>query len=275
VSLERHAFWAALLQHLASALLISVILIMVVEVHSRELTRRDFQQHVQRVAVSVWEAVADRLLGEQIANQIDLVLQQNVAKGTCLYTITFCRPYPELPNDFVVLRLGNSYRPRNLTDQPQKHSIGVSFIGVEKTTCRHGGKEIQLPRVTKLTIDDGAPTGPREIAPEVTEEGSRVHTEVLLPNRDTQPMVYLELELSKRTTGSEVCTTRTPIEGVDILVINQIPELVGKIGIQVFHPSFKQLCKRSDGAWTFDQALLPGQGFEIFWSKPSATESVG
>ena len=74
------------------------------------------------------------------------------------------------------------------------------------------------------------------------------------------------MEAVYKIPGQESYVTESPIEDLRVTVINQVPELVGNISLEMIH-------RRADvdhptpETWIFKGALMPGQGFTLKWLK--------
>jgi len=100
-----------------------------------------------------------------------------------------------------------------------------------------------------------------------------LHYDIKLPPlRDASTTVKIAYRGVYRVTDHEVfITSRVPIEQLDVIVHNQVPQEITDLEVQVMHPHFPALTQTSAISWRFDRALLPGQGFSLIW-KEARTE---
>jgi len=76
--------------------------------------------------------------------------------------------------------------------------------------------------------------------------------------------VTFGMELAYELRDSETFITEVPIEGLRITVINQVPDLIGPVSVDMIHRCVDAV-HSSPETWIFDRALLPGHGFGISW----------
>ena len=271
VNLSRESYASGLLQHISLALFVSVVLILGVDLHTRRVSRKEFEAYRAIVTQDVWQAVGKRLLGSQIAKQIDQLLRVTVAKERCVYRIRLGLAYEEVPEGRVVVRVESRYALRNLTGGRTEYPVGVSFVSCVGMagSVRSGGQQVDLPRLLALEVDG------KDVMKAASFEGEKreFHSKVEFGQAGERKEVYLSIEAIYRATDWETFISETPIENLEVFVINEQPALLEVLDLEVFHPSQASLKKQFEGSWRFEEALFPGQGFSVRWQARRGTDT--
>jgi len=251
---NREQYGVELLRHLSLAFTISFITILAVEFHTRTQMRKDLQQHMEAVKQNVWEALGKRLLGPKIAVQIEAIMKEDAAKKDASYVITFKPPRDGIPSDRVTVAIENTYKLRNLTGvSGRTHRIYSNLSNYEELG--------DLPKFTKFVVD-GEPQELRRFSTATTDTRS-ISKVVTLPEADNEFVtVVVGMELVYQTRDTESFVTAIPVEGMQINVVNQVPERVGAIAVDMSSGAAEHPL---DGLWKVDRAILPGQGFSLSW----------
>ncbi len=251
--LDRQEYGVEFLHHLSLAFIISFITILAVEFHTRTQMRKDLQLHLEAVKQNVWEALGKRLLGTRIAVELEAIMKEDAAKKDSSYVITFRPPTDGVPDDRVVVLIENSYKLRNLTGVAGRtHRIFSSISNFEVLG--------PFPRFTVFKINDEPQPISDNAAPSDVKCLSKV---VPLPEDGEQYVaVVVGMEIVYKIRDSESFVTAVPVEGLRVTVVNQVPGRVGSIVLDMTSGTAEH---QIEGTWSFDRAILPGQGFSLSW----------
>ncbi|MDP9120811.1 MAG: hypothetical protein M3O15_05480, partial [Acidobacteriota bacterium] len=100
-------------------------------------------------------------------------VKTDAIKEKCKYTLTFCRPYINLPPDRVILRREVSFNIRNIRNKTIDFLL-KSFITDEEedfSALDREGKPVVVPRHVAVVIDGGPPL-PLQTIINANERGS-------------------------------------------------------------------------------------------------------
>jgi hypothetical protein len=87
--------------------------------------------------------------------------------------------------------------------------------------------------------------------------------------------VKVVARLLYRTKDSVVLSSTYGMEQSVVTVSNEAANLVGKCEAVVLHKHTEQVRPRTTGQWEFDRALLPGQGWYVYWDRKDAEPPSG
>ncbi len=215
-AINQQSYRAGMLHHLSLAFFISFITIIAVEFHTRKLMRKDLQTHLEEVKQNVWQALGKRLLGEQIATELEAIMKEDAAKEDSSYVITFCPPCDGVPNDRVIVRVENAYKLRNLTGVAGRtHQIRTSISNYERIGV--------FPRFTEFKVDN------RDCLADSVQEDQpgAVRKQVGLPETDDGRIsVVLGMEIAYKLRDAETFVTEIPVEGLHVIIVNQTPDRI-------------------------------------------------
>jgi len=232
---ESHTFGQRLRQHTALALLVSVILLVTVEWHTRTQIRREVQAYRDQVGRDVWSAVSGRLVKEPIAREIDDILKSEIVRHECDYTLTFMT-YPGLPSDYIVLKREVTYKLRNLTNkQGYRFPLMSSILSsVPDITCKdQEGNDIVLPGHRQFCEDGKQVDLSKALMP---EDKRCIRYEVELPkDYDQFVEIYLDSDEVVTRTGANSYTFVSPTIDLEVTVHNRIPDQIKLTGVYIHH----------------------------------------
>jgi hypothetical protein len=259
-ALNQREYAVELLHHLSLAFIISFITILAVEFHTRRQLREDLTSHLEAVKVNVWEALGKRLLGSLIAVELEAIMKEDAAKKDSSYVITFKPPSEGCPDDRIIVLIENSYKLRNLTGVPGRtHRIFSSISNYEQVG--------PFPRFTSFKVDEEPQSFEDAIDPSDSRTLRRV---VSLPeDGEASVAVVVAMEIVYKARDSESFVTAVPVEGLRVTVVNQIPDRVGSVTVDMSSGTAEH---PNDSSWIFNRAMLPGQGFSLSWRKPDSQE---
>jgi hypothetical protein len=259
-ALDQREYGIEFLHHLSLAFIISFITILAVEFHTRRQMRRDLDSHIEAAQINVWQALGKRLLGSLIAVELEAIMKEDAAKKDSEYVITFKPPNKGFPDDRLVVQIENSYKLRNLTGVPGRtHRIFSSISNFEKIDS--------YPRFTSFKINDETQPISEALGPDDSKTLSKV---VPLPeDGESSVAVLVGMEIVYKTRDSESFVTAVPVEGLRVTIVNQVPDKVGSVSVDV---SSGKAIQMTDTSWVFERAMLPGQGFSLNWREPDSKE---
>lgn len=264
---EAVSFWQRLKQHLALAILITVILVVTVEWHTRAEIRREVQAYREQVGRDVWSAISGRLVQEPISREIDRILKQDVVRDECAYTLTLMC-YDGMPEDLIVIRRELTYKLHNLTHQEDYSSAVRSYIqsAVGDIQCTDPeGNSIIAPGHRKLYVRGQQISMDKCLS---KEDKRKLEYQVELPKeyRDFVE-VYMDSDEVVDLTGGNTYVFMRPTIDLEVTVRNEIPDRVSVTTLIMHHPRSQEFRRRPDGVWEFKGGILPGQGFAIQWQE--------
>jgi hypothetical protein len=260
---ENRNFTRGIWQHLSHALFVACILILAVEVHTRRATRKDMQRHVDDVTRNVFQGVSQRLLGEGISSELKSILREDFVKQRAGYQLTF-EGSPDGNSDWVIVRQESWYDVRNLTREPEDFPFRTSLLGYHKRKVTVNGKQMEFPCFVSVTIDD-------EDCP-LTELQDAKNPDPFtlrkkIPFSKDLLSVKVVTRLLYRPKDSVVLSSTYGMEQSEVTVSNEAANLVGKCEAVVLHKHTEQVKPRTSGQWEFSRALLPGQGWYVYWEQ--------
>ena len=253
--------------HIAIALLVAVILVLLVDASSAAEIERRVERYIGSVAESVWAAVLRRVLPEGIAREIDEVSRTRVIKRDCRYTLTFCRPYPGLGDDQIVLRRELVYELENITSGPERHPIRAVITSETPPVPVDGGEgeEISLPRHSGYSID-GKSVALEGVLYEDQDGNHFVLKDEVAIEEGVRREVYLCTEEAMPLQGKNTYTQAIPALGLSLVIKNDLSDLISVTNVTLSHPRGGEFTKKHDGSYRFNGGILPGQSISIFWS---------
>jgi hypothetical protein len=259
-------YWIGILHHVSTALIISFVIILAVELHTRRLSRKDFDEHMEAVKQNVWNALGKRLLGNLIATELEAIMKETASKENCVYVLTFQKPPAGVRADRILVTIECSYSLRRLSDMRDK-------LSKFPFTCNISGsdKDGVYPRYTRFKngpSDEKEPAGDHD-------NPAILKREIQLPaTSEGRVEVMLGMELLYQFRDSESFITEVPIEGLSVFLVNLVPDIISEPTVVMLHRC-DELKHPTAQTWTFEKALLPGQGFAVSWNPAPALLPAG
>jgi hypothetical protein len=255
------------LVHIAVALLVAAILLVLVELRVRELSRIEFESFMKQIAaVGAWGAISGRKLPESILAQVQSVLELDTIRVDGSYHLTILPP-PTLrgidSSSMVLVKRRTTYKLRKVATVEQVvHSLLSSFSGSVQLTGTSGTR---YPRYTYLSIA-GKQSSPGD--------HTAISQEVVVGNDDVQVAMESE-ELYDRTDciyymmGSPITKfTLDVVVGARQIIICDVrltTSSPGPVAALVSTGNKLDGGWEAGGRWEYGGALLPGQGFLVAW----------
>jgi len=265
---ENRNFWKGIEQHLSHALFVACILILAVEIHTRKAARKDMQRHVDDVTRNVFQGVSQRLLGERISSELRSILREDFVKERAGYQITFEGAPDGATSDWVIVRQESWYEVRNLLRETQDFPFRTSLLGYDKQKVTVNGTQMELPCFVGVTIDDkDCPL--TELQDSKNPDPFTLQKKI--PFSKELLSVKVVARLLYRPKDSVVLSSSYGMEQSVVTVSNEAANLVGKCEAVVLHKHTEQVRPRTTGQWEFDRALLPGQGWYVYWDRKDTT----
>jgi hypothetical protein len=264
---ENRNFTRGIWQHLSHALFVACFLIIAVEVHTRRVARRDMQRHVDDVTRNVFQGVSQRLLGERISAELRSILREDFVKERAGYQITF-EGTPDNDQERVIVRQESWYDVRNLTGERQDFPFRTSLLGFDKRKVMVNGRQEEFPYFVSVTIDDQD-----QPITQLQDSGKPdpLFLQKTVPFTREIVSVKIVTRMLFRLKDAIVLSSSHGMERSEITVSNGVAHLVGKCDAVVLHKHTERVRPRTSGQWEFDRALLPGQGWYVYWEPKETT----
>ena len=268
---ESRNFTRGIWQHLSHALFVACFLILAVEVHTRRAARKDMQRHVDDVTKNVFQGVSQRLLGEKISSELRSILREDFVKERAGYQLTFEGAPDGGSKDWIIVQQESWYDLRNLTREVMDFPFRTSLLGFHKSSVTVGGKPQEFPHFVSVTVDEkDCPLKDFEDAanpdPFTLQKKIPFSREIL--------SIKVVTRLLYRTKDSVVLSSTYGMEQSEVTISNQAANLVGKCEAVVLHKHTEQVRPRTTGQWEFGRALLPGQGWYVYWDRKDGAPNL-
>jgi hypothetical protein len=258
-----------LLLHLAIALLVASILVVGVDSIVRPMTRRElalqFVRQSDSIARSVWNAMLQRSIPEPLVRAMEAIVKTSVCRVGTRYMVTLSRP-SYLPLGHVLVRRELSFKLWNTTSETTQHliSLRISEAGESLRMMDEKGAEILLPAIRAFRVAGEEVTIPENV--------NTIGHSISLPPMSSESealLVFNCVEEVLKMTDRVLYVLQTPAIGLELIIVNLVPELVQVKQEAVFlsGPNFGRLRQDTPMTWTCREAILPGTVLGIFWSE--------
>jgi hypothetical protein len=277
--IEGHDFTRDVLLHLSIAFVVAVVVMLAVEMQSTRRRTREMKAHRTAIAESVWQAVVGRMVPETVVREIDAILKVDFIRERCRFTVTFQKPYEGMDPGFIVVRREVVYTLVNVTGSsiqapirsqisPVHAHIEGQIDGERRRVARH--LRLKVGQLTiPLSLERGTLTKDEHGDPLVMsydlrmDVGARVEiyicSEEALQRRDQ--CGYFQL---------------TPIDGLTFTINDSaVKDLVEVQEVRLAHPNWRAFKPSEDGVYSYEGALLPGQGVVFRWKDRSEEKPKG
>lgn len=261
----RHEGWIDYVRetclHLSAALFIALIVIVTVELYSRKKLRQEVRRQRKLIARDVWVALFQRFVPPSVVSEVMEIVKHDVVKDKSCYslTLTTC---DGLQDDRLVLRKDLTYSVRNIKGRPVDFPI-TSYIDSELT---HQREDILLPRHVHLSVNGAEIPLDKILRDEPTSNIKVLLEHTIVLEVGESALVSLRAEEVKPKEGTNSYIQLSPSVGLTIVVHNELPDVELK-QVRLNHPRWRALKEVGPGVYSFDGALLPGQGFYVRWAK--------
>ncbi len=233
--------------HVAVAFLVALIVIVALEYNAHQQTHREVMDFVALVAEQGFQALF-RGLPDSLFAELSALMRSEVVRVDCRYVITFKEGDPKLGPNHALLRRETAFIARNISDHESEYSLDSSNLSETKIngeTVVLGAKQLEL----------------RESGPAMFS-----HSVLLPPNGSAS--IYLSGEENVSLgAGRFSFVLGTPTVGITIFIRNECPKLLTDLRVLMIHGSRMELRQDKQGMYRFDRAILPGNGFEVFWNQ--------
>lgn len=266
---EKRNFTRGILQNISHALFVACFLIVAVEIHTRRAARKDLQRHVDDVTKNVFQGVSQRLLGESISSELRSILRENFVKQRAGYQLTF-EGTPDGSSDWVRVRQETWYELRNLTNEPQDFPFHASLLAYPTETVTVNGKKIRFPHFVSVTIN-----GEDQRLDELkdSKDPNPYSLRKVIPISRNPLSITVVIRFLAKSKDSVVLSSRYGMESSEVSISNEAPQVIGNCSAVVLHMYTDQVKPRASGHWEFGRALLPGQGWYVYWDRRDAPSS--
>lgn len=259
--------WAEIATHVGIAFLVAGVLLITLEFRAKRVLHREVLGFLDEVARNVYKALLERIVPEEVFNEMNEILRTEVIRRDCEYWITFMKPRSDMPPGYFVIRRTLTFTVENQLNKSTVFPIRSVYSGSEKLTSdAWRGRQFH----TRLEIN-GSPVR--------IEEGKNLFM------RDGKPVLEHPIRLGPRGSGTdsaevlllgeEPCfvaaghnsyTQGTPVIGIKVTIFNEHPEAITAPSVQMNHPAREQTKHVAAlSRYHLERAFLPGQGFEIGW----------
>jgi hypothetical protein len=249
--------------HAGIGFLVAGILIWTLEFNAKRLLHREVREYIDVVAEDVYKALLERLVPEEIFNEIDDILRTDVIRRDCEYIITFTKPYPGMLPGYFVIRRDLTFKVENQLNRSTTFWARSIYSGAERpdsaawrgrrfhSRLEVNGKEVVIEEGKNLVIRNGLTVLEHPV--HLPPLGS---AEILLQGEEPCPVA------ASRNSYIQ----GTPVIGLKVTVRNGHEDLIRDPFVQMNHPAREQVKYAPVlGRYVLDRAFFPGQGFEVGW----------
>jgi hypothetical protein len=255
------------------AFLVAGVLTLTLEYNAKRLLHREVKRFLDSVAKDVYTALLERVVPEEIFDELNDILRTDVVRRNCEYHIVFAKPYSDMPKGYFVLRRTLTFTVENQLSRRTTFFARSVYAGSEDLAStawrgRHfhsrlevNGEDIPLEegrnlfeRDDQIVLEHPVHLGPHETA------------EVLLQGEEP---CWIEASRTSYIQG-------TPVIGIRVTLQNEYPEAIGQVAVEMNHPAREEMkYTAAMGRYVLDRAFLPGQGLQIFWHMAEARQVTG
>jgi len=260
------SFWAPIddfLSHIPVAFLVAGILTLTIEYHARKRT----QEFERDIAADVFRGLLNHIVSPAIFDEIDSFLRAPWVRKGCEYIITFDRPYPEMPDDYFVIRRETSFEVENLTAREVDFPVKSSYSAHPDRTPEAWKRDFHLKLVVRDTEIELAPLVSKGV------DFVTLSYDLRLKPKESVRVYLCGEEPSRLEAGSNSYTQGTTAISIRVDVKNLYPDAIRDIGVYMHHPAHEQMTQWI-GRYELSRAFLPGQGFEIRWRTARRTRDA-
>jgi len=201
------------------------------------------------------------LLGERISDELRSILREDFVKERAGYQITF-EGVPDDNKERVIVQQESWYDVRNLTAEGQDFLFRTSLLGFEKLKVTVNGQPEEFPHFVTVTIDDQ--DQPLAQLQDKTKPDP-LYLQKTVPFTGHLISVKIVTRMLFRPKDSIVLSSTYGMERSEVTISNGVAHVVGKCDAVVLHKHTDKVKPRTSGQWEFDRALLPGQGWYVYW----------
>jgi len=226
----------------------------------------ELKQQTDLVSSNVWNAIFNRLVPEEIGTEIKRILKSDVCRLRPSYTVVLSnQDYTDVPDGHVVVRRMMFYKLLNLTGGEVTYPINFrtlnTTVGDTVLTAQDGTK-VTLPRIRTVRINRNPETLPTGQVTEYT-------CSVSLPKMSDRAQaweVYSEVEGLSLTTDRALYILGAPCEGLEVQVMNHVPELLTVQDEDVCLTNGRdRLSPTTPQKWVCEGGILTGTALSVPW----------
>jgi len=269
-SLQKVSFLKSFLNHLSIAFFLSVILILVVELHTRKRFRREAGE-------DVLFAVLKKQIPETVFIQIqDHILRSPYFRKDWHYSFVFKeKPYKDLDDNFIVYDLGVSWTIKNVTFDKIDYTPKSLFFNHPRAVVHdNSGNEIHLSRHREILIDGKHVIDKDQIEKqEIAQRGEdRISLDIkpitLKPNQEIR--IDTHQENVDYIPNDGVFSIVGYSENLKITINNEARDTINSIKVFFLHPNEGKLLHiEGTREWEYKGGILPYQSFRLLWDRVS------
>lgn len=197
-----------------------------------------------------------------VLSELDAILRHRTIRHSCRYRIILKRPYAEMPEASFVIREEVTFVIKNLLDEEAQVNIRShrlrSVSGFVSSWNR--------PYYLRLCVDNEAIALDNQNAHRWANHSFIDHAVVLGPRGSMEVHISGE-EPSFLDAACSSYFLSELVLGVEVEVLNEYPEAIQSAEVQINHPGMNEVRQDALGRYFLGRALLPGQGFQVLWSK--------
>lgn len=267
-TLHKITFWKSFLQHFSIALFLSVILISVVELHTRERFHRE-----------AGEDVLFAVLKKQIPDSVFIEIQDHILRSPYFrkdwhYEFSFKgHPYEDLNKNMIIYELLTSWTIKNISSEKIPYNpVSVIFNHPRAIVHDNSGNEIHLSRHKGIWIHGDPVLNEEEI--EKIEKDQREKDQILLkansmtlaPNQEIR--ISMSREEVSDCPGVGVWAISGYSENLTVTIKNEASGLLKPPQVNFLHPKHENLIyNAATKEWRYEGGILPYQGIRLSWDR--------
>jgi hypothetical protein len=250
---EKKSLWKNIFNHLSTAFLVSLILMLIVELYMR---RKAYEE----TGRDVLEYVLKKEVPPIIFNEVrDNILNSPVIRKETRYEFKFSKNrYNDLPSNMIMIERKTIYEIHNLTSRRIIHPLRASLFLYPSAEV--AGGTVELPRFVELRIN-GETVKPLETE---IDRGSIVLKHPVSLKKSGSATILLLSEELVWNCDTGVWFSVTMGENLYIHITELPPDLLIR-DVELIHPSSSEFKSPRENFWEFKGGILPGQSFKMSW----------
>ena len=240
-SASDNTFQAEVLLHGTLAILVALILIFAVEAQAGLRNRREIERYRDKVARGVWDAIFDRTIPRKIVEELNGIFKSEFVKRGCRYKITIREPYEGIDTSrYILLTKEMSCDVVNITHREKSYRLSTSlWSSLSLQQCKdQQGNDISVPRIVEIKVDNEQIAVDKNAGAFKVKQGKfgvfEHTTKEIEPGASAR--VYMETEHVCAMQDYMILTQKTPIETLEVQLINQIDDRIKIEGCILNHP---------------------------------------